>query len=111
MFLYVVRCIFDAREPMLGFLAWLRDRHVADVCRAGAEDAEIAVLDPSDDHAHAIEMRYRFSSREAYERYLREDAPRLRDEGIAEAARLGVELGRGVVMKRWTGEAIEWKRG
>jgi len=109
-FFYVVRCIFDAREPMLEFLAWLRDRHVADVCRAGAEDAEIAALDPTDEHAHAIEIRYRFTSREAFERYEREEAPRLRAEGIAEAARLGLAPGRGIVMKRWTGEAIAWKR-
>jgi hypothetical protein len=110
MFLYVVRCIFDAREPMQKFLAWLRDRHVADVCRAGAEDAEITLFDPSDDHEHAIEVRYRFSSREAFERYEREEAPRLRAEGIAEAARLGLAPGRGVVMKRCTGEGIDWKR-
>jgi hypothetical protein len=110
MFLYVVRCIFDAREPMLKFLAWLRERHVANVCHAGAEDAEIALLDPSDDHAHAIEVRYRFASRAAFERYEREQAPRLRADGLAEAARLGLELGRGVVMKRSTGEVVDWKR-
>jgi hypothetical protein len=95
---------------MEGFLTWLRDRHVADVCAAGAEDAELVRLDSSVDLPHAIEIRYRFASREAFQRYERGDAARLRAEGLEVLTRLGLAPGRGIVMTRTTGETIDWKR-
>lgn len=106
---YVVRCAFADRDAMEGFLRWLRDRHVADVCAAGAEDAEIDVLDPiGGAHPNAVEIRYRFASREAFARYEREEAPRLRAEGLAELARLGVAPA-GVTFARTTGERVAWR--
>ncbi len=110
MFSYVVRCDFREALAKVGFLGWLRERHVADVCAAGAENAELVELDPSPEWPHAIEIRYRFSSRDAFERYEREHAPRLRAEGLAEAARLGLEPGQGIVMTRTTGEVLVWNR-
>lgn len=110
MFSYVVRCIFDRREAMEGFLVWLRDRHIADVCAAGADDAELVALDASVDLPHAIEIRYRFASRGAFDQYEREHAPRLRAEGLEEAARLGLAPGRGILMTRTTGESIPWRK-
>ena len=109
-FFYVVRCAFVDRKAMEGFLAWLRACHVADVCSAGAEDAEIFVLDPlAGDHPHAVEIRYRFASREAFGRYEREAAPRLRQDGIDELAHLGV-AGSDVAFTRTTSERVDWQR-
>lgn len=108
MFSYVVRCVFDRADAQAGFLVWLRDRHVRDVCSAGADDAELVVLDATADLPHALEIRYRFASHGAFERYEREEAPRLRAEGLAEAARLGI--GAGITMARSTGESVPWRR-
>ena len=109
LFSYVVRCAFVDREAMEGFLQWLRDRHVADVCAAGAEDAEIYVLDPvGGEHPNAVEVRYRFASREAFARYEREAAPRLRKDGLDALARLGVAPER-VAFVRATGERVDWR--
>ncbi len=109
-FSYLVRCAFSDREAMEGFLQWLRDRHVADVCAAGAEDAELFMLDHvGGDHPHAVEVRYRFASRDAFMRYEREEAPRLRADGVAALARLGVPSER-VAFTRMTGERVDWRR-
>lgn len=107
-FIYVVRSAFDAPEPMERFFAWLRDRHVADVCAAGAVDAELVRLDATDERPHAVEVRYRFASREAFLRYEREEAPRLRADGLAELASLGLSPDR-VTFTRTTGEIKPWR--
>jgi hypothetical protein len=104
-FAYVVRCTFDeagvsARDA---FVAWLRDVHVADVCRSGAERGEIVVLDAP----CAAEVRYQFASRAAFEAYLRDHAGARRSEGLAALARVGVAPGRGASFERWTGEIVE----
>jgi hypothetical protein len=85
------------------FLAWLRDGHISDVCKAGAEEGHIVVLDVDDaEHERpALEVRYRFASRAAFDAYLRDHAPRLREEGLAVAARVG-----GVTFSRTTGEIV-----
>jgi hypothetical protein len=106
LFSYVVRCAFEAPEPMESFLSWLVRRHVGDVCAAGADDAEIVRLDPTDAMPYAIEIRYHFASREAFTRYEQEQAPRLRAEGLAEAARLLLSPGKGITMTRTTGESV-----
>ena len=105
---YVVRCAFRDREAMEGFFAWLRDRHVADVCAAGAEAAELVLLEPAGDRPHAVEVRYRFASREAFLRYEREAAPRLRADGLAQIARLGLAQ-ESVTFTRWTGTVVPWR--
>ena len=108
-FAYIVRCAFGDRAAMDGFLRWLRERHVADVCASGADDAEIYVLDPiGGDHPNAVEIRYRFASREAFARYEREEAPRLRNEGLDELARLGVPTD-GVSFTRTMGDSVDWR--
>jgi antitoxin (DNA-binding transcriptional repressor) of toxin-antitoxin stability system len=61
------------------WLRWLREGHVAEVLAGGATVAEVVALDQP---AHAYEVRYRFPSREAFDRYEREAAPRLRAEGL-----------------------------
>jgi len=103
-FAYVVRCSFLLEEKRLGFLEWLRSSHVAEVCAVGdVTAAEIVVLDGDD---IALEIRYRFASRQAFEDYERLHAPRLRAEGIAAAARLDLSPSNGISFQRWTGAAI-----
>ena len=97
-FAYVVRCTLHRREAIEEFLAWLRDKHIADVCAAGAESGFVVVLDGPDP---ALEAHYRFASRAAFDTYIRDEAPRLRDEGAAVAARVG-----GVTFARTSGEIV-----
>jgi hypothetical protein len=61
------------------WLRWLREGHVQDMLAGGASAAEFVALDQP---ALAYEVRYRFPSREAFDRYERESAPRLRAEGL-----------------------------
>jgi hypothetical protein len=61
------------------WLRWLRDGHVAEVLAGGAADAEVVELDGP---PFSYEVRYHFPSREAFDRYEREHAPRLRAEGL-----------------------------
>jgi hypothetical protein len=77
--IYTVRIDFDdpALRDEVG--VWLRDRHIKDVLAAGAQSAKLV----SRDDALAIEIRYKFDSREAFAAYERDHAPRLRAEGLA----------------------------
>jgi hypothetical protein len=79
LFAYTVTCDFVDEVLADAWDRWLREEHAADVCRAGALDAEIVRLDG----AARIECRYHFASREDFARYEREHAPRLRAEGLA----------------------------
>lgn len=90
---------------MPALVAWLRDAHVGHVCDAGADDAEIVILD-GDASAPAVEVRYRFASREAFAAYERDHAPRLRAEGLAELERLGATAS----FTRTTGEIAPFRR-
>lgn len=105
---YAVRIGFADREKMEGFVTWLRERHIADVCAAGAEDAELVRLDSPTERPFAVEVRYRFPSRDAFVRYEREEAPRLRAEGLAALARLGVSH-EDVTFVRTTGVVLDWR--
>jgi hypothetical protein len=103
-FSYVVRATLTSREAMEEFSAWLRDGHIADVCAAGAMDGHVVALDPLDGQSadeHVLEARYRFESRAAFIAYVRDHAPRLREEGLKVAARVG-----GVTFARTCGEIV-----
>jgi hypothetical protein len=76
---YTVRIDFDDAALRDEFGIWLRDRHIKDVLAAGAQSAKLTLLDD----ALAIEVRYKFDSREAFATYERDHAPRLRADGIA----------------------------
>lgn len=80
MFAYTVRCTFENEDVAERWLKWLLDGHLADVCAAGAIDAEAVRLDSQD--AIVCEARYHFRDRAAFEKYEREHAPRLREEGL-----------------------------
>lgn len=106
---YVVRCTIEDGRVFDGFVAWLRAKHVADVCDAGAESADLVAIDGTGP-ARIVEARYRFPSREALAAYERDRAPRLREDALAELARLGAEGGRGVTFERTRGDVLEWGR-
>lgn len=80
MIVYGVRCTFADPEVADRWATWIVERHLADVCAAGAMHAELVRFDGA---PVVMEARYRFDTREAYERYLANDAPRLRAEGLA----------------------------
>jgi hypothetical protein len=77
--IYVVRIDFDDATLRDAFGIWLRDRHIKDVLAAGAQGAKLYVHGD----AYAIEVRYTFDSREAFDAYERNHAPRLRADGVA----------------------------
>ncbi len=103
-FAYTVRVVIEDARAFEGFVAWLRDTHVADVCAAGGCTGEVLVLDVAEGEPRAVEARYRFASREAFRAYERDHAPRMRADGLAALERLGVEPGRGVTFHRSTGD-------
>lgn len=76
---YTVAVAFPDGELVEPWLHWLRDHHIADVLAGGATRAEIVVLDAP---APTYEVRYRFPSRQAFDLYERDHAPRLRAEGL-----------------------------
>ncbi|MBY0527852.1 MAG: DUF4286 family protein [Gemmataceae bacterium] len=76
---YTVAVTLPDEETARQWVHWLREGHVADVIAGGATSAEIVVMDGS---PYAYEVRYRFPSRDGFDRYERECAPRLRAEGL-----------------------------
>src|SRR5262245_34754256 len=76
---YTVAVTFPDADLAEAWLRWLRGGHVADVLAGGATAAEVVKLDGP---AVAYEVRYRFPSREAFQRYEADHAPRLRAEGL-----------------------------
>lgn len=97
-FLYAVRTRFTDHAVRREFIDWLEHGHLAAVVEAGALSAELVELEPPADAPDApadVESRYRFASREAYERYAAGPALPLRADGLA---RFPAE--RGVTMTR-----------
>lgn len=76
---YSVLATFQDSATVADWLRWLREGHITDVLAGGASDAEVIELD---ELARSFEVRYHFPSREAFARYEREHAPRLRAEGL-----------------------------
>ena len=76
---YTVSCQFTDPEVATRWLAWLENGHLADVVAAGAESAYGVRLDGD---PVRCEARYTFATREAFEAYERDHAPRLRAEGL-----------------------------
>ncbi len=99
MVFYEVSCVLGDPELRAPYLAWLHG-HVAEVCAAGASSGTILL---SDEAPLTVRVLYMFPSREALALYERAEAPRLREAGLRELARLGGE-GR-VVFARVRGEA------
>jgi len=86
------------------YLEWLTDGgHLQDVKDAGATSARVVRLDPPP-NAPSTPIRvlslYTFESRNAFDDYEREHAPRLRAEGLEKFGDAGIEF------SRETGEVI-----
>jgi hypothetical protein len=87
---YTVTCTFSDSSVAEEWIQWLRDEHLAEVCAAGAIDAEVVKFDgaresaSSDGESKSVtcEVRYHFASQEEFARYERDHAPRLRARGL-----------------------------
>jgi dipeptidase E len=77
---YTVAVTFTDPALAESWLAWLHGGHLAQVVAAGALDSEVTELEAA--QGRSFEVRYHFASREAFEHYQREHAPRLREEGL-----------------------------
>ncbi len=88
---YTVRCQFSGEAPGVAdrWLEWLRNTHISEVLACGATTAEIVRMSGE---PLSFEIRYRFPDRDVFEKYLRDDAPRLRADGLR---RFPLELGLG----------------
>jgi hypothetical protein len=95
---YTVAATFADAGLTEAWLHWLREGHIASVLAGGATCAEILLMDGT---PHSYEVRYRFPSREAFQRYEQEHAPRLRAEGL----RL-FPVEKGVSYRRSLGEVL-----
>lgn len=78
--LYEVEASFTQEEAARRWEEWLRAKHIADVVAAGALEGKVIRLDSP---TATLVAQYWFDSREAFDRYLADHAPRLRAEGIA----------------------------
>jgi hypothetical protein len=76
---YTVAATFEDPAVADEWLRWLAEGHVAEVLAGGATSAVVVELDGP---KRSFEVRYRFPSRQAFEAYERDHAPRLRAEGL-----------------------------
>lgn len=100
-FSYTVVCTFEDPRVAEQWIAWLHGEHLADVCAAGALDAEVIRCDVDVGAKSRCEVRYHFATRGAFDQYVREHAPRLRTEGLR---RFPPE--RGLTYERSSGEVV-----
>ena len=102
---YTVRCSFTEGDVADAWATWLREAHLADVCDAGASHAILVRLDGE---PVTYEARYTFPDRATFDAYVRDHAPRLRDEGLSR-----FPLARGLTYSRTVGEveAVAAPRG
>jgi hypothetical protein len=82
------------------YIAWLNGGHAAEVVRGGALTAMVVRLDDAPGGPARVMTAYTFESRQAFARYERETAPRLRAEGVQ---KFGT---RGVGFERLVGEVV-----
>ena len=80
------------------YTTWLADGHIQAVLAAGASAAQLV---QSEDPPLQVECRYLFPSRDAYDRYIRDAAPRLRAEGLAR-----FPAARGITFQRRVGTVL-----
>jgi hypothetical protein len=96
---YMVIATLPSESIAQDYIAWLNDGHLQAVIEGGATIADVIRLDP--DPTPRVMSRYEFPSREAFDRYTRETAPRLRAEGVALFGQH-----RGVKFERLVGEIL-----
>ncbi len=98
MIAYSVTCTFQNESLAREWLEWIESEHLGEVIAAGAIDAEVVILDGN---PMRCEARYHFASREEFNIYEREHAPRLRNEGLKK-----FPLTRGMSYVRSMGEVV-----
>ncbi len=98
MIAYSVTCTFQNESLAREWLEWIESEHLGEVIAAGAIDAEVVILDGN---PMRCEARYHFASREQFNIYEREHAPRLRNEGLKK-----FPLTRGMSYVRSMGEVV-----
>ncbi len=95
-FAYTVKSETDDEATLAAWSAWLQATHLREVIDAGATKVELVRLD-----SKHLECRYQFESREAFNRYESEHAPRLRADALAR-----FPPGSGLTMSRTTGDIV-----
>lgn len=103
---YIVVCTLPDPGMADEYVAWLEDGHVDAVIDGGAHSAMIVRLDRMDGDgletsARRVLTQYIFTTRELFDRYVRDTAPALRADGLK---RFGPE--RGVKMERMLGSLV-----
>lgn len=78
---YTVTAILPDEPTARAYLEWLEDGHVDAVIEGGAHSAMIVRVEDPPGPAR-VEVRYLFSTRDAFERYVRDHAPALRAAGL-----------------------------
>jgi hypothetical protein len=99
MIAYTVAATFADAAVAEEWLGWLRSGHLAEVLAGGALSAEVIEWDGPE---RSFEVSYHFPSRQAFAKYEREHAPRLRAEGLER-----FPPGRGVTYRRMVGVVRE----
>lgn len=81
MFRYTVRCQFSSNDSTLvsRWLDWLIPKHIQDVMDCGATGGEVIKID---DELPTFAINYSFPDRSTFDRYEKEHAPGLREEGM-----------------------------
>jgi Domain of unknown function (DUF4286) len=78
---YTVIATLPDEQTRSEYIAWLESAHVNDVVKAGAHTAMILrIEDPV--APLQVEARYIFTTRQDFDRYLRDSAPALRADGL-----------------------------
>jgi hypothetical protein len=81
--LYTVRATCQNVQQRGRFLSWLSPNHLLQVKAGGATTVRVVLPDRADDTAPAIvETQYAFPSRKAFDTYLRNHAPALREDAM-----------------------------
>lgn len=80
---YTVIATISYKSKAEEWLDWLKNGHIDDVIKGGAESAEIVRLDHETEGQAdtTYEIRYKFKDRGIFEEYIEKHAPALRQEG------------------------------
>ena len=81
--LYTVRATCRDIPQRGRFLSWLSPNHLLQVKAGGATTVRVVLPDRANDNASAIvETQYAFPSRKAFDTYIRDHAPALREDAM-----------------------------
>jgi hypothetical protein len=101
--LYEVTTELIDPEIVSAWSSWIVREHIADVMNAGASSGRLFRID-TDDGTPKFSVQYEFATRAALDAYLRDHAPRLRDEGMRrfspEKVRYSRRVGQLVIVDR-----------